>query len=92
MPASVDVGANLLPNINDPAAVDAQTVCPGYKASQVEESGSGLTAVLTLASEPCNVYGNDIKVLNLQVEYQSADRLAINISPANIVSLKLLSI
>ncbi|KAF9731133.1 hypothetical protein PMIN06_008583 [Paraphaeosphaeria minitans] len=84
MPASADVGANLLPNVNDPSAVDAQTVCPGYKASQVKESGSGLTAVLTLAGAPCNVYGNDIEVLNLKVEYQSVNRLAINISPAHI--------
>lgn len=88
MPASVDVGANVLPNIDDPTAVDAQTVCPGYKASQVRESGSGLTAVLTLAGAPCNAYGNDIEVLNLVVEHQSAHRLAINISPANIVSLQ----
>jgi alpha-glucosidase len=88
MPASVDVGANVLPNVEDPKAVDAQTVCPGYKASRIEESDSGLTAVLTLAGAPCNVYGNDIEVLNLIVEYQNAHRLAINISPANIVSLQ----
>jgi alpha-glucosidase len=87
MPASVDVGAKLLPNIKDPAAIDVQTVCPGYKASDVEESDNGLTAVLTLAGAPCNVYGNDIGVLNLKVEYQSANRLAINISPANIVRI-----
>jgi alpha-glucosidase len=87
MPASVDVGANLLPNVNDPAAIDAQTVCPGYKASHVEESDNGLTAVLTLAGAPCNVYGNDIEVLKLKVEHQSANRLAINISPANIVRI-----
>jgi alpha-glucosidase len=78
MPASVDVGANLLPNVNDPA---------GYKASHVEESDNGLTAVLTLAGAPCNVYGNDIEVLKLKVEHQSANRLAINISPANIVRI-----
>ena len=92
MPASVDVGANLLPNVNDPEAIDAQTVCPGYKASQVKEGDSGLTAVLILAGAPCNVYGNDIEVLNLKVEYQSANRLAINISPANVVSTRPISI
>lgn len=88
MPASVDVGADLLPYVKDPTAVDAQTVCPGYKASQVEETDSGLTAILTLAGAPCNVYGNDVKVLKLEVEYQSANRLAISISPTNIVSQK----
>ena len=86
MPASVDVGADLLPYVHDPAAVDAQNVCPGYKASHVEETDGGLTAVLTLAGAPCNVFGNDVEVLKLNVEYQSANRLAINISPAHTVS------
>lgn len=80
-----------MPNVKDPSAVDAQSVCPGYKASQVKESDSGLTAVLKLAGAPCNVYGNDIEVLNLQVEYQSANRLAVNIAPANIVSYEIWS-
>jgi alpha-glucosidase len=74
-----------LANIDDPQAVNAQTVCPGYKASQVQEDEHGLTAILTLAGERCNVYGNDIEVLDLKVEYQGANRLAINISPANLV-------
>lgn len=86
IPADADKGADLLPNINDPDAVDAQEVCPGYKASQLEEGERGLTAVLTLAGAPCNVYGNDVEVLNLKVEYQADDRLAVNIQPAYIVS------
>lgn len=90
MPATVDVGATLQPYYDDPEAVDAQTVCPGYKASDLQESDSGLTAVLTLAGAPCNVYGNEVEVLNLKVEYQSANRLAVSISPANIVSIKIL--
>ena len=88
MPASVDVGANLIPYVQDPAAVDPQDVCPGYKASSVKETDKGLTAVLTLAGKPCNVYGNDVEVLNLKVEYQSANRLAINITPAHMVSIE----
>ena len=35
-----------------------------------------------LAGSACNVYGNDIDTLNLTVQYQSADRLAIRITPA----------
>ena len=62
--------------------MDAQTVCPGYIASDVKLNDLGFTATLTLAGKPCNVYGNDIKVLNLTVEYQSADRLAVRIIPA----------
>ncbi|KAF2177647.1 glycoside hydrolase family 31 protein [Zopfia rhizophila CBS 207.26] len=84
VPASADEGADLIPNIKDPQAVNAQDVCPGYKASNVQEDENGLTATLTLAGESCNAYGNDIKELNLKVEYQAAKRLAINISPAHI--------
>lgn len=38
--------------------------------------------MLTLAGKPCYAYGTDVETLNLTVEYQSADRLSINISPA----------
>lgn len=84
IPASADVGQNLISNVNDPQAVDAQDVCPGYKASQFQESGSGVSAVLSLAGKACNVYGNDIETLNLKVEYQSDSRLAVNIRPTNL--------
>lgn len=87
IPASADQGAELIPNIKDPEAINAQNVCPGYKASQLQETDNGISAVLELAGAPCNVYGNDIDVLNLKVEYQSKDRLAINISPAYLVGL-----
>lgn len=85
IPASADVGANLLPNVDDPDAKDAQDVCPGYKASQLQENDRGLAAVLTLAGKPCNVYGTDVEVLNLKVEYQADSRLAVQISPAHVV-------
>lgn len=86
IPASADVGADLISNIQDPQAVNAQDVCPGYKASQLKKTDDGISALLTLAGNPCNVYGNDVDVLNLKVEYQSKDRLAVNISPAYLVS------
>lgn len=82
VPAEADVGAPLLPNINDPHATDAQTVCPGYNASNVKRTAFGLTATLNLAGPACNVYGTDIETLNLTVEYQSADRLAVRVTPA----------
>ena len=85
IPASADQGAELIPNIEDPQAVNAQDVCPGYKASQLQATDDGIKAVLTLAGAPCNVYGNDVDVLSLKVEYQSKDRLAVNISPAYLV-------
>jgi alpha-glucosidase len=45
--------------------------CPGYKATRVHERGNTLTADLTLAGEPCNSYGTDLKDLKLLVEYQT---------------------
>ena len=82
VPGAADDGATLLPNIYDPNATDAQTVCPGYTASNVARTQYGLTAILTLAGPACDVYGTDIETLNLTVEYQSADRLSVNIVPA----------
>ncbi|KAL0264572.1 hypothetical protein SLS55_000522 [Diplodia seriata] len=74
----------LIANIVDPEAVDAQSVCPGYKASDVKRGANGFSATLNLGGKACNVYGTDVDTLNLTVQYQNADRLSINISPANI--------
>ncbi|KAL9614199.1 MAG: hypothetical protein Q9167_001287 [Letrouitia subvulpina] len=82
LPAEAALAAPVLPNIKDPEARDAQAVCPGYNASNVMRTAHGLVATLTLAGPACNVYGTDIEVLNLTVEYQSADRLAVKIVPA----------
>ena len=57
-------------------------VCPGYTAKNVVRNLLGLTATLTLAGKACNVYGNDINTLNLTVEYQAVDRLAVRVIPA----------
>lgn len=84
VPAEADIGASLLPNIYDPEAVDAQVACPGYKASKIQETSTGLTALLTIAGEACNAYGNDVTTLDLTVTYQAVDRLALNIHPANL--------
>lgn len=84
VPAQADVGEPVLPNIKDPSAKDAQSVCPGYTASNVVNNDLGFEATLTLAGPACNVYGNDIAALNLTVQYQSADRLAVRILPAHL--------
>lgn len=81
VPASADASVPLIPNINDPEAVNAQDVCPGYKASNVARTPYGLTADLSLAGTACNVYGTDIEFLSLTVEYQSNDRLHVEITP-----------
>ncbi|KAK9446292.1 uncharacterized protein VB005_00137 [Metarhizium brunneum] len=53
--------------------------CPGYTASNVKTSGSGLTAHLTLAGKACDAYGDDLKQLVLQVTYETDDRLHVKI-------------
>ncbi len=86
VPAEAAVGATLIPNIDDPKAVDPQMVCPGYTASNVVRTPNGLTATLKLAGNACNVYGTDIDTLKLTVQYQSNERLSIRIIPAVIDS------
>ena len=46
--------------------------CSGYAASNVQRTGSGLTADLNLVGDPCNVFGYDLGSLKLQVEYQTS--------------------
>ncbi|KAI1140562.1 glycoside hydrolase family 31 protein [Hypoxylon sp. FL0543] len=58
---------------------DALTSCPGYSASNVVKTASGLTADLTLAGEACNVYGTDLKDLTLEVSYDTETRLHVKI-------------
>jgi alpha-glucosidase len=70
-----------LPNIYDAQAVNAQKLCPGYKATNVKKNAYGLTARLGMAGSGCNVYGNDVAELSLAVQYQSDKRLSVKISP-----------
>lgn len=50
------------------AALDS---CPGYAATNVQQSSGGLTADLNLGGAACNVYGTDLTNLKLLVEYQT---------------------
>ncbi|KAI6713847.1 hypothetical protein JHW43_003604 [Diplocarpon mali] len=84
VPADSDVSVPLIPNIHDSEAVNAQDICPGYTASNVVRTPYGLTALLILAGEACNVYGTDVDTLNLTVEYQSSDRLHVEVTPTYI--------
>lgn len=84
IPSSVNYGANLIANIDDPQAVNAQDVCPGYKASGVQQSAKGMTAKLQLAGQACNAYGTDVDSLDLTVEYMAQDRLNVQITPTHV--------
>ncbi|KAL4872901.1 hypothetical protein BDV12DRAFT_112743 [Aspergillus spectabilis] len=77
----VDVGAELIANLDDPQAVNAQSVCPGYKASNVQQATDGFSANIELAGAQCNVYGTDVDSLTLKVEFQDTNRLNIQIFP-----------
>ena len=47
--------------------------CPGYTASNVATTGTGLTADLSLAGAACNAYGRDIENLRLLVNYDTGN-------------------
>lgn len=47
------------------------TECPGYKALNINEQSSTLTADLVLNGDPCDFYGQDLQSLKLLVEYQN---------------------
>ncbi|KAJ5292072.1 hypothetical protein N7478_001323 [Penicillium angulare] len=84
LPASADIGANLIANIDDPEAINAQSACPGYKAYNVQNTTNGVTATLQLAGQACNAYGTDIESLDLTVEYLAKDRLNVLITPSHV--------
>lgn len=84
VPGDADNGVSRLPTIKDPLAKDAQTICPGYKATDIRTSNTGMTAILQLNGKPCQAYGNDIEALAFSMSYQAQDRLNVKIQPANI--------
>lgn len=57
--------------IKDAPSSDSLAACPGYKASNVKTTDSGLTADLQLAGDACNIYGDDLTDLVLEVTYES---------------------
>jgi alpha-glucosidase len=81
---SVNYAPSVTPNVLDTTAPNAQDVCSGYKASNVVETSSSLTADLTILGDGCNVYGNDIVDLLLSVEYQAKERLSVRIYPKHL--------
>lgn len=52
------------------AAADNLDKCPGYKASNVKKTASGLTADLHLAGPACNVYGKDLDNLKVLIDVE----------------------
>lgn len=71
----------------DGAATDALANCPGYNASNVRVTPTGVTADLTLAGAACNVYGTDLPNLILQVTYQTGKLKLLRFDPDVIEAL-----
>src|SRR5689334_10945602 len=58
--------------------VVAQQTCPGYRASNVQQTANGLSANLDLAGPACNISGTDLRNLTLTVEYQSGKQSLVS--------------
>ncbi|KAJ2653614.1 hypothetical protein IWW40_000308 [Coemansia sp. RSA 1250] len=77
-------------------ASGATASCPGYKAYHVVETSNGLQASLVLNGAPCNVFGQDISELMIDVSFDTDSRLHVHISdtakvqyqiPSSVISL-----
>jgi len=62
------VHTNSFAAVVDPKLLDS---CPGYKATDVQTRPNGLSAQLVLGEKPCNVFGDDIYRLSLNVVYET---------------------
>ena len=67
--------------VTDPKVLDA---CPGYAAKNVVNLGHKLTADLVLNGKACNVFGDDIAKLKLEVTYENSEFSAF---PSSLPSL-----
>jgi len=85
LPSLLNLAPSVTPNVLNPAAPNAHSLCPGYKASNFITANANIAADLTLAGPAFNVYGNDITDLVLKVQYQNATRLNIRIYPKYLV-------
>lgn len=64
--------SSLVPRANSTNSTGDLASCPGYKASNVKTTSSSVTADLTLAGTACNVYGDDLESLTLEVVYETS--------------------
>ena len=66
------IASSLLLGLFSGATAASIDDCPGYTATNIVQSSTGLTADLSLAGPACNVYGYDLGELKLLVEYQTS--------------------
>ena len=60
-----------------PRQTNDTCVSSGYSASNVQQSGTGLSADLSLAGPACNSYGKDIENLRLTVSFDTGMLLEV---------------
>ncbi|EEB07051.2 hypothetical protein SJAG_02131 [Schizosaccharomyces japonicus yFS275] len=72
----LDVGHAVAPSFNLTYLGDT---CTGYKVLNVSESSNGVQATLQLRGEACYAYGTDYKYLQLNVSYETEDRIHVGI-------------
>ncbi|KAK6857859.1 alpha-glucosidase [Apiospora arundinis] len=79
--AAATIGNRQLQSPSDPSSA-----CPGYTASNVQQSSNGLIASLKLAGDACNSFGRDIDELKLTVNYDNENRLHVKIEDAKSIA------
>lgn len=65
----------------------AQSECPGYTATNIQQTSTGVTADLELAGPACDIYGTDLTELTLTVEYQTGEWTDFRLPSINLTSL-----
>ena len=60
-----------------PRQTNDTCVSSGYSASNVQQSGTGLSADLSLTGPACNSYGKDIENLRLTVSFDTGMLLEV---------------
>ena len=71
VPAFAAGGSNLFQRYNP------LSDCPGYRVDHVSSTPSAVSAELALAGEACNVYGDDLQNLILEVTYETGTSLVL---------------
>ncbi|KAF8133622.1 hypothetical protein K438DRAFT_2031359 [Mycena galopus ATCC 62051] len=66
----VELGSE--PQVNPGFA--AAGTCPGYFLQSLAETANGMTAKLNLAGAACNIFGEDVANLTIQVTYETETR------------------
>lgn len=90
VPDDVTWGVSQTPNVYNDLAIDANVAAMGYKLVNITKESCGATGFLEL-QEATDIYGYDFEYLVFSVEYQSDNRLAVHIEPANTSDVFILS-